>query len=750
MASGNARPRRASRTAQAAANEDDNNCDSPSTSKYKLKLRKRDAVSYVEPLPFPSPEYSYVGGTPKKKGKQCKTSTPSSHRSLEHQLENIKLESQDSESESDGEIWELSSPKSLKKMDNSKLASEAKEETSRKSLKIRLRKPAVSSTSMSGQTAKPSSSKLKQSDNSTAECVTRSPKELKRLQSCDDSPSKKLLNSIQVKDCRVALVRENIGSPKTPRTPASIKGAASNIKNTPVRSSSRVSAVVRRLDDSLNEASPATPSSSARPGRGKTTPGNYFECRSSESDYMEESESSDSETENNWTDDDEINDTQDEAQASKHEMCLTPLKSKFLENPPLCLTPKVLDAVSKAMNKDFSPRRTPKINNIKNTPTHQSFFTAEKRIKFSTSKSIRKAEELKTKREKKTGPKKPRKGNRQGIDKISSKALPVAPNFSVTKECAKIPLDVEFEIPWVTAHSKEIENLHNEIKMDFPRWLILLREGFNIMLHGYGSKQFVFDAFSAFLGDKYLNVIINGLFTKFNARKFVLDFIESLELTDDVQVVSSSVFNMTEELLQHVGHLDHPPVFLFAMNFDILAVRHGQMLSAISGLARIPFVHLIASSDHINAGFGISPLQNQYLNFVWVDCTTFENYHKELIWNANVFGNANDASNVESSIEHIFKSLTTNAKKAFALLAGLQLKKLKARKKSSGFQGVEFRELLRLCRESFIAHSETTLKALLTEFVDHKLLRYTGKGKNDDNFLIIDLEEAALEKYASN
>ena len=43
------------------------------------------------------------------------------------------------------------------------------------------------------------------------------------------------------------------------------------------------------------------------------------------------------------------------------------------------------------------------------------------------------------------------------------------------------------------------------------------------MLHGYGSKKPVFDAFSKYLEDDFPVVIINGLFPKFNAKKVRVD-----------------------------------------------------------------------------------------------------------------------------------------------------------------------------------------------------------------------------------
>ena len=146
----------------------------------------------------------------------------------------------------------------------------------------------------------------------------------------------------------------------------------------------------------------------------------------------------------------------------------------------------------------------------------------------------------------------------------------------------------------------------------------------------------------------------------------------------------------------------------------------------------------------------MTPNDNVLLNFLWIDCTTFIEYTDEIVWLGDIFGNSADGAGGKNSLEHILKSLTANAKKAFGLLAGLQLRAKKARRNAKNFNGIEFRELLRVCRESFVAHSELVLKSLLTEFIDHKLIHYSGKGKRDDNMLMIDLEDEILEKYAEN
>ena len=105
----------------------------------------------------------------------------------------------------------------------------------------------------------------------------------------------------------------------------------------------------------------------------------------------------------------------------------------------------------------------------------ESYFTAEKRIKFGTPLSVQKAEEKMKAQEKRSGVKKPRKGNRQGINKQARKIPLLAPEFSVSKEFRKIPLDAARENPWYLQHEEAIIKIQNEIESEFPRWILYLR-----------------------------------------------------------------------------------------------------------------------------------------------------------------------------------------------------------------------------------------------------------------------------------
>ncbi len=139
------------------------------------------------------------------------------------------------------------------------------------------------------------------------------------------------------------------------------------------------------------------------------------------------------------------------------------------------------------------------------------------------------------------------------------------------------------------------------------------------------------------------------------------------------------------------------------------------------------------------------------LRLDWMDCTTFVPYEHELMCQMGVLGDEREEASAKKSLERVLKSLTANARKAFNILASLQLveMRLAGKTKPKDFTGIEFRELVRRCREGFLANSDMILRTLLPEFIDHKLVRHAGKSKTKaDGVLVADLDIETLEKIA--
>lgn len=62
------------------------------------------------------------------------------------------------------------------------------------------------------------------------------------------------------------------------------------------------------------------------------------------------------------------------------------------------------------------------------------------------------------------------------------------------------------------------------------------------------------------------------------------------------------------------------------------------------------------------------------------------------------------------------------------------------------FTGLPFKELYSKCREQFVVSSDTALRAQLTEFLDHKLVKMKRTYDGSEN-LIIPIENVLLQEF---
>ena len=117
-----------------------------------------------------------------------------------------------------------------------------------------------------------------------------------------------------------------------------------------------------------------------------------------------------------------------------------------------------------------------------------------------------------------------------------------------------------------------------------------------------------------------------------------------------------------------------------------------------------------------------------------------------------------------SSLSRVFESLTPNAKEVYLTIVRYQLEALEEMKedKKNGddfkcskpqminnmtYQGLSFKDLYRRGRKAFLVNSDLTLRAQLTEFRDHKLIR-ERKGVDDGiDYLIIPLNAVTLGEF---
>ena len=184
-------------------------------------------------------------------------------------------------------------------------------------------------------------------------------------------------------------------------------------------------------------------------------------------------------------------------------------------------------------------------------------------------------------------------------------------------------------------------------------------------------------------------------------------------------------------------------LFLIVHSIDGPMLRGDKAQTALSILAQCPHIHIIASIDHINAPLIWDQNKLSRFNWLWHDVTTYEPYHEETSYENSLLVQQTGTLAL-SSLTHVMKSLTPNARGIFELLVKYQLEH---KPESEGtYLGLSFHDCYLKCREKFLVNSDLTLRAQLTEFWDHKLVR-SRKGNDGVEYLYIPVDDATLSQF---
>lgn len=243
----------------------------------------------------------------------------------------------------------------------------------------------------------------------------------------------------------------------------------------------------------------------------------------------------------------------------------------------------------------------------------------------------------------------------------------------------------------------------------FPKLFLLMRERFNIILYGLGSKkELLDDFFHNWLRDQHCFTIY-GFFSELTNRHVLASLAEPLQVSDSTE----------DALLTAASELDHE-LYIVVHSIDLLFANEPKLKQFFCQLLCVGSgrLHLIGSSDQVHAPMLFNNSENQACNWVWLDATTFQNYQLERGYQASSSKNSvNLQSGIEwqhltiSSLLHVYNSLTPNAKQIFELILNEWLEhcpnmdEKRSRAEENDFDGIRFSDLLKLCLENFFVNS---------------------------------------------
>uniref|UniRef100_A0A8D8Q176 Origin recognition complex subunit 2 n=1 Tax=Cacopsylla melanoneura TaxID=428564 RepID=A0A8D8Q176_9HEMI len=280
------------------------------------------------------------------------------------------------------------------------------------------------------------------------------------------------------------------------------------------------------------------------------------------------------------------------------------------------------------------------------------------------------------------------------------------------------------------------KELTEGIRALFMEWLLFLRENFNLLLYGFGSKYKVMDEFYKKMLSHSKVLVINGFFPDLTLKEILesimIDLLDMKEASQDPQ----QAFELIKKKLKTKHATD---IFLVIHNIDGAALRGNKQQSLLAQLASLQKVHIIASIDHINTPLLWDNSKLGQLNFVWFDVTNYSKYEIETSYESSLLIEQSSGKLVKSSIVNVYKSLNNNAKQIFMLIVNNHLDN----RKNKQYQGVSFKDLYSWCRKGFLVTSDLTLRTQLTEFLDHELIKW----RNDKEHLYIPINLSILEDF---
>lgn len=287
-------------------------------------------------------------------------------------------------------------------------------------------------------------------------------------------------------------------------------------------------------------------------------------------------------------------------------------------------------------------------------------------------------------------------------------------------------------------HMEKIKALSNTNESYFKKWLYLLNENFNILIYGLGSKRNILHKFQMdYLKDVPV-IVVNGYFPTMSIKN-VLDsiIVDLLELNEN----PNNPIEACEMIIQEFKSIPDTNLYIIIHNIEGEMIRNCKSQNILAKLTCIRNIHLIASIDHINAPLIWDHSRLSKLNYIWWDVTSFLPYIEETSFEKSMMVQQSGTLAL-SSLHNVFLSLTTNSKSIYIKIVKHQLEN----DKNQYYQGLAFKDLYMSCRDDFIVSSDLALRAQLTEFIDHKMVK-TKRSVDGTEYLSIPLVNNLLQKF---
>lgn len=325
--------------------------------------------------------------------------------------------------------------------------------------------------------------------------------------------------------------------------------------------------------------------------------------------------------------------------------------------------------------------------------------------------------------------------------------------------------------------------------------LDLIRDSFSVLLYGFGSKRTILEKLQNNFPN-YFIISIHGYFSELTSRNILNEIKDAL---------GAKTLDF-DSICEAIDDCDQQNILFMIHSLDRLITNNPKFKDILVGIATKPKVQILATVDHINSQLLFTSKDIMDVNLVWSHVPTFIPYSTERGY--SVYGTASDFKRSTtltiSAVTHVYDSLTINAQRIFCLIIEYYLEKEKerqeekeARKKKAAEKrksksrskrkkrnepehensenependfldrnyeqnddevsdlpmepvSLSFSTLYKICREEYLANSETSLKSLLTEFQDHDIVKLSKSSDGSTSIRLrigLEVAKAFIEK----
>ncbi|KAM0683429.1 Origin recognition complex subunit 2 [Mitosporidium daphniae] len=253
------------------------------------------------------------------------------------------------------------------------------------------------------------------------------------------------------------------------------------------------------------------------------------------------------------------------------------------------------------------------------------------------------------------------------------------------------------------SHSEEIASLFSSKEFLYPIWYFQLTKGFNILLHGYGSKRvllkkfcespIVLKAYRVFYIDGCnQSLTLDSILHKLH-QEYIAHFdgsYKAFKRLTSIQEKCKYIISTLSQLMKQsndpsFSFIDERPTpILFAIsNIDgsgfTSPIRAAELKSFLyCALGQIEQFRFVATTDHINGPLLVDPTYISCARLLFYDVTTFLNYQEEIkscdfsLYRGKKILDGNQQSHL--SVITVLNNLSSNARKIYALFLHVQYK----------------------------------------------------------------------------